>query len=195
MSTIVETAELGRRLRALRLDRRMTLKQVEVLAELSATHLSEIERGRTSPTIGALVRVARALGKDASYFIESEERTEIQHQPAERLTARPLPPGVSCSALTTGIPGSKIFSYRIEFSGGTLSLEPQEIPGDATYLVRRGEIEARFGDVTTLLAEGDAAQSTFDLKHRLRSAKAADAEVVAILSRPLPELMSEGGVA
>ena len=77
MSAIVDVEELGRRIRKLRLERRMTLKQVEHSCGLSATHLSEIERGRTSPTIGALVRIARALEKDASFFIESEEREEI----------------------------------------------------------------------------------------------------------------------
>ena len=53
---IVDVTELGRRVRALRLQRGMTLKQVESLCGLSATHLSEVERGRTSPTLGALTR-------------------------------------------------------------------------------------------------------------------------------------------
>ena len=68
MTGIVGIEELGRRIRKLRIERRMTLKQVEQAAALSATHVSEIERGRTSPTIGALVRIARALQKDTSYY-------------------------------------------------------------------------------------------------------------------------------
>ena len=47
MTGIVGIEELGRRIRKLRIERRMTLKQVELAASLSATHLSEIERGRT----------------------------------------------------------------------------------------------------------------------------------------------------
>ena len=49
MTSIVEVEELGRRIRKCRLDSRMTLKAVEQASGLSATHLSEIERGRTSP--------------------------------------------------------------------------------------------------------------------------------------------------
>ena len=56
--------ELGERLRRLRFARNLTLKEVEAKAHVSATHLSEIERGKTSPTVGALVRIARALGED-----------------------------------------------------------------------------------------------------------------------------------
>src|SRR5215468_705674 len=117
MNSIVEIGELGRRIRKLRLDRRMTLKQVEIASGLSATHLSEIERGRTSPTIGALVRIARALDKDASYFIEHEERTEVAHQAFADGRVLELGKGVSAETLTPGIPGSRIFAYRLKLDG------------------------------------------------------------------------------
>src|SRR6266581_6154904 len=105
---IVGIEELGRRIRKLRVERRMTLKQVEQASDLSATHLSEIERGRTSPTIGALVRIARALDKEASYFIEAEERSDVAHVTREASAALPSLPGVRVEALTPGVPGSRI---------------------------------------------------------------------------------------
>ena len=51
--------EIGRRIRAVRRERGLTLRQVAAAAALSATHISEIERGHTTPTVGALLRVAR----------------------------------------------------------------------------------------------------------------------------------------
>ena len=100
-SGIVGIEELGRRIRKLRVERRMTLKQVEQASGLSATHLSEIERGRTSPTIGALVRIARALNKDASYFIEAEERPDVAHMTREQVrTVSSKTPGLTIESLT-----------------------------------------------------------------------------------------------
>ena len=117
MRTIVDVEELGRRIRKLRLERRMTLKQVEQASDLSATHLSEIERGRTSPTIGALVRIARALQKDASYFIEVEERPDVAHITREQLAARPVArassgddPSSGHSGSSSGVPHGPIAS-------------------------------------------------------------------------------------
>ena len=55
----------------------MTLKNVEAKASISATHISEIERGKTSPTIGALLRIADALEKDPAYFIEADELDDV----------------------------------------------------------------------------------------------------------------------
>jgi len=187
MIAIVEIDELGRRIRKLRLERRMTLKQVEVACGLSATHLSEIERGRTSPTIGALVRIARALEKDASYFIEQDEREEVAHLTREK--ARTLSPsaGVTADQLSPGIPGSRLFPYRLTLEsgpGGGLQLPAQEVDGDALYMVRRGALEAQFGETRITLAEGDAVQASLSLAHRL-TASQGGAEVIAVLTRSL----------
>src|SRR5256885_11936142 len=134
MTSIVEVEELGRRIRKCRLDSRMTLKAVEQASGLSATHLSEIERGRTSPTIGALVRIARALNKDASYFIEAEERPDVAHMTREQVrTVSSKTPGLTIESLTPGVPGSGIFAYRLLIQpspAGELTMPIQELPGD-----------------------------------------------------------------
>ena len=190
MTAIVEIEELGRRIRKLRLDCRMTLKQVEHASGLSATHLSEIERGRTSPTIGALVRIARALNRDASYFIEREERTEVAHQTYDHGKPITPGPGVTAELLTPGIPGSRIFSYRLQLNAAPtaeLRLAPHEIPGDALYFVRQGTLEAEFGDHRVTLAPGDAAQATFDVPHRMRAVGGESVEVIAIMTRSLDD--------
>jgi len=189
MITIVDIEELGRRIRKLRLERRMTLKQVEVTSGLSATHLSEIERGRTSPTIGALVRVARALNKDASYFIELEERPDVAHLTREQVRPLRSRPGVVIESLTPGIPSSRLFAYRLLFSAPTaeIALDALDIPGDALYVVRKGTLEAEFGSTRMTLAPGDAAQATFVQPHRIRPGDGESVEVIAVISRPIDD--------
>lgn len=62
--------EVGQRVRLARFRRDLTLKEVAARAGMSATHISEIERGKTSPTIGALQRIAMALDERPSRFVE-----------------------------------------------------------------------------------------------------------------------------
>src|SRR5262245_39714595 len=119
MTAIVEVEELGRRIRKCRLDSRMTLKAVEQASGLSATHLSELDRGRTSPTIEALVRIARALKRDASYFIEREERNSVAHQGWDAARRIENGAGGHVDALTPGIPGSQVFAYRLQLGPGS----------------------------------------------------------------------------
>jgi len=187
MTAIVEIEELGRRIRKCRLDSRMTLKAVEQASGLSATHLSEIERGRTSPTIGALVRIARALQRDASYFIEREERNSVAHQSWNAVQRIENGAGVAAEALTPGIPGSHLFTYRIQLGpgpGGEVRLPAQDLPGDAVYYVRRGSVDAEFGDQRLTLGAGDGVQATFSVPHHLR-ASSESSEVIAVLTRPI----------
>lgn len=61
---------LGRRIRGIRHEKGLTLKEIEQRVGVSATHISEIERGKTSPTIQALEKVANALGVLPSHLID-----------------------------------------------------------------------------------------------------------------------------
>ena len=197
MSTPAELEELGRRIRKLRVDRRMTLKQVEMASGLSATHLSEIERGRTSPTIGALMRISRSLGKRPSFFIEREELADVARVPSGGGVTWTLASGVTAQSLSPGIPGGELFAYRLSFREGESAewtLPSREAQGDATYLVIRGAIEAFIGDQRLALAEGDAAQGPLAVSHRLKCTSAGSAEVLVVLTRSLEPPHTEGNL-
>jgi len=64
--------ELGRRLRMARFEKGLTLKEVAARCGMSATHISEVERGKTSPTIGALERISAALEENPAHFVREE---------------------------------------------------------------------------------------------------------------------------
>lgn len=53
--------ELGRRLQALRVARGWTQGQLASAAELDRTYISGVENGKQNPTLGALLKLARAL--------------------------------------------------------------------------------------------------------------------------------------
>lgn len=61
---------LGKRMRRIRQDKGLTLKEIEHRVGVSATHISEIERGKTSPTIQALEKIAAALEVLPSHLID-----------------------------------------------------------------------------------------------------------------------------
>src|SRR5215831_16754242 len=58
--------DIGERLRAIRLLRKRTLKEVAGAAEVSESFLSQLERGRTSASVVTLQRLAGALGIEIS---------------------------------------------------------------------------------------------------------------------------------
>lgn len=76
---------LGRRIRRIRQEKNLTLKQIEEKVGVSATHTSEIERGKTSPTIGALEKIATALDVPPSHLIDIPPAAEFVNRPRSSL--------------------------------------------------------------------------------------------------------------
>lgn len=166
----------------------MTLKQVEEVAGLSATHLSEIERGRTSPTVGALLRIARALDRDASYFIEIEERSDVGHVVREDDASRGAGRQGDRRLLSPGIPGSALFPYRVRLKpGGSLAIPEAELSRDVILRVQSGGVTVKLGGRSWTLGAEDTMQAS---RPDALSVKAGDegAELLLVCTRELESI-------
>jgi len=162
--------EVGERLKAVRKEREMTLKQVAEGARMSPTHISEIERGKTSPTVGALRRIAAALDKDTAYFVEDRPLPKISVVKKEDREAVLLPgvgdTFITAKALTQGIPAGRISVVLIEQDeGGSMKLEKH--PGEEALLMISGEAKAKVGDDEFVVKNGDCLQYSARLEHSI----------------------------
>jgi transcriptional regulator with XRE-family HTH domain len=159
---MISKETLGSRVREIRQRRKMTLKDVEVSSGLSATHISEIERGMTSPTVGALIRIAGALEKDPGFFIEPRELDEVCITSDGDRTSDPAPEGVTitggrCSSLTRGILGGRITAREISLDpGGIAGLAWPRIGDDACFYCVAGGAEIGIGGQVLKLGAGDS---------------------------------------
>jgi len=155
---MITKEEIGRRIKKVREQQHLTLKNVEAKAGISATHISEIERGKTSPTIGALIRIADALGKDPAYFIEDQELDDVSFVALEDRSERKLAntEGVA-ELLTNSIPSGKIDAQLITLAPGhTEDMTMHSHEADEAVLVLSGEVRFRVEDKEYTLGEGDS---------------------------------------
>ena len=165
---MLDMPELGRRVKGERLARDLTLKQVADAAEMSPTHISEIERGRTSPTVGALLRIARALGKPATFFVEEEELPVVSivrrpDRPTRAVTesGRTL---ASASYLTAGIPAGRLRVVELADIGPG-RVEGPVHQGEEILVVLTGSARVTVGEQAYELSEGDSIQFKGTLSH------------------------------
>ncbi|MCK5595908.1 MAG: helix-turn-helix transcriptional regulator [Candidatus Eisenbacteria sp.] len=165
---MLDKAELGRRVKLERLAKSMTLKQVADSSGMSPTHISEIERGKTSPTVGALRKIAGALRKETAFFVESKPLPRISIVKKEdRETV--LLPGVdeafvTARALTTGIPAGRVSGVLIdEDEGGVLA--PKTHEGEEVLLVMNGQARVKVGGDDFVLRNGDCLHYSAKKEH------------------------------
>jgi transcriptional regulator with XRE-family HTH domain len=181
---MISKDELGRRIREARSQRGMTLKQLDQSSGFSATHISEIERGKTSPTIGALIRIANALGKEPSFFIEEELLPEIAMIPREKRESIMIE-GCEGEYLTPGIPGGRLRAYLIRLRPDGTSLKLPGLDGEEGGYVVKGEIEIRVEGKSYNLSEGDAIHHATEDGRELRASGTETAEIILITTATL----------
>ncbi|MBD3178383.1 MAG: helix-turn-helix domain-containing protein [Candidatus Latescibacteria bacterium] len=155
---MIDTAEVGRRIKKIRESRFMTLKDVERKARISATHVSEIERGMTSPTINILIRIAEALEKDPAYFVEQQELEDVSFVSYEdRETDQMEKKDGSFVKLTRSIPGGRITARLITLEpDGSGKFDQHTHEADEAALVLEGEITFRLRKRNYTLKKGES---------------------------------------
>lgn len=180
---MIDKNELGRRLREARTARSLTLKDLDRLSGLSATHISDVERGKTSPTIGALIRIAQALGRAPSYFLEPEPLPDTAHVPDGGGAPR-SGGGATVETLTPGVPGGRLTAERwtIEPGGAGVLVGPG--PGAMGGVILSGRLRVESELEVRELDAGAALHVRLEVPVRLVALGEAPARLFVVATGP-----------
>ncbi len=181
-------AELGHRIKMLRIAHGLTLKDLELRGGISATHVSEIERGRASPTVGALGRIARALGMRPASLLEPHVLPEVSLMRAAERAACRLRLGTATVEPVTGPALGAVLGAQL------LMLPPGHEPtfrhqheGEEWATALTGTVEVRVDGEPYVLREGDSIHFRAHCEHSYASRSSVPATVL-VAGRPRPSL-------
>lgn len=172
-------AEVGPRIKTVRQARRMTIETLAEGSGLTKSFLSKVERGKSTPSVAALLRIAAALEIPlASLFENSATRYILRAESLPRIEFG----GTRLSEfLLTPQSEQRVQAIlsRIQPGGGSGD-EPYQLPGEVEFLyVIEGVIEMTFPDSVIALGPGDAA--TFEPSTFRAFRVAADADPATVL--------------
>lgn len=159
----LERYEIGPKLRALRLKKKMGLVQLGKHTGLSPALLSKVERGRLFPTLPTLLRISLVFGVGLEYFFaEAREKPVVAVvRKADRLRFHEHPDGQPSSyafeCLDFPAPERRMNAYYVEFEPVKPGeVEPHTHPGAEVLYVLRGRVAVTYEGEDHLLAEGDS---------------------------------------
>lgn len=96
---------MGPRIRELRIERGMTLDELARAANISASHLSRLERGQTAPSFKVAADIARHIGvKPSDLATIQREQSDVDTALIEALTSRGLSDAIAqhiCDKIST----------------------------------------------------------------------------------------------
>jgi transcriptional regulator with XRE-family HTH domain len=159
--------DLGARIRALRLARKATLRELAGRAGVTESFLSQVERGVASPSIATVQRIARALDQSIAELFAEKESVGLVVRAGER--RRVAYPGLGAvdEFLTRSTNGRlQVILSTIEPGGGTGEEAYSHDSDEEVVVVLEGELDLWVGDEHYRLRAGDAVTLGSRVPHR-----------------------------
>ncbi|SEF52039.1 Helix-turn-helix [Thermomonospora echinospora] len=172
--------------------RKMPLRELAERAGASPSFVSQLERGRTSASIGMLRRIAGALGLTVADLFTEEN--EVGHRVLPRAHRPELPTGPGARKyLVSQRPLRNVEVYVGEFDPGASTGDEPYAHGDSQeiFVVLGGRVTLWLGDQDEArsyeLAAGDSIEYRTSVPHRVANAAEEPAEVMWIIAPPTPD--------
>lgn len=177
------SAEVGKRLRELREERRISLRELSRLSGISVNALSLIERGMTSPSVSTLYRLVDALGVPITAIFRAEpQREEIVFTSVAERNKVPFPSGI-----WEGL-GGESFVGRVQPFMLTLDIGADSgmhvivHTGHEFVLCLQGLLEYTVEGRKYILGEGDSLLFAARLRHSWRNPSNSVTKAFIVLS-------------
>ncbi len=175
--------DVGTRLRELRTERNLSMRALARESGLSTNALSMIERGRTSPSVSTLYKIADALDipitaffrveppKKEIVFVKANERQKVNF-------SRCIWEGLGGESFLGGV---EPFLLTLE-SGANSGRFGMTHTGHEFVICLSGQLEYEVEDQRFLLETGDSLIFAANLRHRWRNPGKAPSKAIILLS-------------
>jgi transcriptional regulator with XRE-family HTH domain len=179
---------VGRKIKELRKERRLSLRQLAEMAALAPSTIQKIESNRISPTVGTVLRIAQAFGKAPQFFLDGfgplpevafqrpPERTRVA-VPDRNFAIEPLTPDVR----------DQLFSAVILIIGPGAKVAHRVFPhhGEELQHCLQGEVEYSVQGKKYRLRPGDTLRFKTHLPHRWANVGKGEARLLMMCSPPI----------
>lgn len=176
----ISSLALGSKIRALRQRLNRTLDATATAAGISKPFLSQIERGRATPSLTSLTGIAESLGVAVQYFLDTptEARSVCR---ADQLKFFGFPDSANQFALMTNLPEKRSLDpVLVRMPPGEKRTEVATQAGEKFILVVAGQVSLTLKDETHVLRAGDSAHFASTVPHGWENTAEVESVVVCV---------------
>ncbi len=185
---VEDPSRFGAEIRHLRQAKRMTLQSLAESAGISIGLLSQLERGRSTLTIGALQKISKALAVPMSFFFSkadgprgAEDDIVVRAQQRRQLTFPGL--GIREDLLSPDLSGPIEMLLSLIEPGADCG-EAYCHQGDEAGFLLSGSLDLWVGERHFLLKAGDSFSFNSSLPHRYRNNGEVVTRIIWIITPP-----------
>lgn len=146
---------LGVRMRTQRHRLSMTLQQLSAASGVSVGYLSQVERGKATPTLGVLEQIAQALKVETDYFVRTPRAVDSLTRGGARPKFAVAGSSIEYEQIGAERTGHELTSYVINVPPGYESEVVTHVGEEIIYILE-GEISQMVGEREYLMGVGDS---------------------------------------
>jgi transcriptional regulator with XRE-family HTH domain len=177
------SVNVGKELRALRKEQGLSIRALARASDISANAISMIERGRSSPSVSTLYKMADALNIPITdFFTSAPDRQSVVFRKGMERTRVPFQRGI-----WEGLGGEEFvgrvepFALTLE-SGANSGPFPITHTGHEFVICLRGQLEYKVDGEIYLLESGDSLLFNSHLRHKWRNPGPTVTNAIFVLS-------------
>jgi transcriptional regulator with XRE-family HTH domain len=181
-------SSIGPKLRALRKQTGLSLQQLSARSDVSPAAIHKIEQGDMVPTITTLLKIAGALNRPVSYFVDEEQDSSEPTVFTSADEHRPIytsHQGISLSGISG--PYGRFFlagARATVVPAASSGAKPMEHPGEELIYVVEGTLDFEVNGRCFSLGPEDALHFRTDQKHSWANHGSVPAKAVWLALRP-----------
>lgn len=179
---------VGRKIRELRQQRGLSLRQLSEKVEVSPSAIHKIEQNLISPTLGTVLKIVKGLGTTLQSLLDEHmEARDVVHLPQEkRRTVRVSDLKISIQSLADGL-GNQAFSAVLLTIPKGAKMKEREFhhQGEELQLCVKGKVKFTIRHETYLLRPGDSLRFKSYLRHYWENVGGAEAQLLMVCSPPI----------
>ena len=185
MHPTLNLLDLGRRIRAARLARRLTLEEVVSQTDFTISWLSKLENGLLAPSLDGLVRLGEVLECGVEALVAGlsvpPKFIVTRRDEGRQDTGRN---GLAIERLADAWRGRAMEPTILDISGSGNRKAPANHDGERFLHVLVGDVQINYGDELIVLGVGDSVYLDASISHTLIPAGRTPARVLSVSFEP-----------
>lgn len=170
---------VGEKIREMREKLKIDLDKLAEKTGYDSDFLRELEEGKISPAVGALIQISRAMSVDSSELLADEKKEARRKSHLKRTKA------YSYKSLTPDAEDKHLWAYLV-------TLDPKKEhemvaykhEGEEFMFVVDGKVEVKVGEDIHVLKKGDHVHFNSGIQHHLRNLSSKVSTMIVVVYTP-----------
>jgi transcriptional regulator with XRE-family HTH domain len=188
MNGSINLTDLGRRVRAARLARRLTLEEVVSRTDFTVSWLSKLENGQLTPSLEGLVKLSDVLECGVDELVEGlsipPRHVVVKRGHGRMEQARAGKSATGVEHLADQWRGRAMQPTILYLNGADRRGAAESHDGQRFFYVLEGEVRVDYGDEPILLSGGDSIFIDATIPHRVTAVEKSKARVLSVSCEP-----------